>query len=523
MVAHVLRLRFALLIGAGRTGARERGRHLTGLVLVVCGVALAWAGLSVLGSVPAGAAQAVTVIGGSALAFGCLAAPPIIGEADQLDPRRLALFGLTARPLATASLLGSVVGVPMLAVIVTAVGLGVLWSRLGAGVAAAVAGPLLGVVTMLLLMRVSETLAAWLLRERRSRELSGLFLLALLLVVVPVGVFFASLYWQGGVPSALEVAVRVLSFTPLGAAWSLPGAAQAADPHGWVSLAVSLIGIAGLLVAWYALVARMLRSSERPVAARGRGRLSWFSVMPATPGGAIAARSLIYWLHDRRYWVNVLIVPVAALVSVVPLLIAGVPTEFVALIPLPVVVLFFGWLPHNDLAYDSTALWLHIAAGIRGISDRSGRLLPIVLAAAAALAVGVPLSVAISGRWAYAPALTGVCISLFLAGLGLSSVSSVAAPYPVSRPGDSPFQQPQRTGGSAIAAQTLVMGGALAFSAPALWWAWLAVTVDPAYGMLALTLGTAIGLVVFLGGLIIGSRLFERRGSVLMEFAESAG
>ena len=66
-------------------------------------------------------------------------------------------------------------------------------------------------------------LTALFLRERRSRELSGLFVLAMLVVVVPVGVFFASLEWGGRVPSQLAAAVDALALTPLGAAWAFPG------------------------------------------------------------------------------------------------------------------------------------------------------------------------------------------------------------------------------------------------------------------------------------------------------------
>ncbi|MFT4210356.1 MAG: hypothetical protein QM626_00660 [Microbacterium sp.] len=519
MVAHVLRLRLALLVGAARPGARDRGRHVAGLVLVLVGVAVALTGLLALTHASPTAVSVVTVVGGSALTLGAVVAPSIMGDADQLDPRRFAPFGATARPLAGATLAASLLGVPMLAMLVTAAGVAVLWLRQGAGVAAVV-GPLLGLVTILLLARLAGTLSAWLLRERRSRELSGLFLLVVLVVVVPVGVFFASLDWGRSVPSALLVAVQVLSFTPLGAAWSLPGYAQSGDPTGWVAFAVAVVGVAALTVAWYTLVARVLHAAGRPAAARPRG-MSWFAVMPSTPGGAIAARSLIYWTHDPRYRVNVAIVPVAGLAIVPPLLIAGVPGELVALAPLAVVALFFGWLPHNDLAYDSTALWLHIAAGVRGFSDRAGRLLPILLVGIPVLAVGVPLSVAISGRWAHAPALIGVCASLFLAGLGLSSIASAAAPYPVSRPGDSPFQQPVRTSGGGILSQTLVMLGALAASAPALWWGVLAVMVDPAYGMLALAAGLGAGLVVLGIGLAVGSAVFAHRGSALMEFAET--
>jgi ABC-2 type transport system permease protein len=199
-----------------------------------------------------------------------------------------------------------------------------------------------------------------------------------------------------------------------------------------------------------------------------------------------------------------------------------VPFEIAVLVPVPVMALLFGWLPHNDLAYDSTAVWMHLASGMRGAADRAGRLVPILLLATPVLAVAVPIAVSLHGRWAVLPALAGVTASLFLAGLGLSSISSVAAPYPVTRPGDSPFQQPQRTGSGGVAAQALVMLGALVLSAPALWWGWLTLSRDMSYATVALWAGVGVGVFVLVVGIAIGAAVFERGGSRLMEFAESS-
>jgi ABC-2 type transport system permease protein len=219
--------------------------------------------------------------------------------------------------------------------------------------------------------------------------------------------------------------------------------------------------------------------------------------------------------------VNGLVIPVAAAITTVPLLIAGVPPEVVALVPVPFAALFLGWLPHDDLAYDSTAVWMHIASGVRGVSDRVGRLVPVLLVGLPLLAVAIPVAVSLNGRWAVLPALTGACAVLFLSGLGLSSIASVVAPYAVSRPGESPFQQPQRTTAGGAIAQGAVMLGALVVSAPVLWCGWLALQGDREAAMTALWGGIAIGLSVLVVGITVGALVFERRGGRLMEFAES--
>ena len=189
--------------------------------------------------------------------------------------------------------------------------------------------------------------------------------------------------------------------------------------------------------------------------------------------------------------------------------------------PVPFAALFLGWLPHDDLAYDSTAVWMHIASGVRGVSDRLGRLVPVLLVGVPLLALAIPVATLLHGRWAVLPALTGVCAALFLSGLGFSSISSVVAPYAVSRPGESPFQQPQRTSGSGAIAQGSVMAGALVVSAPVLWCGWLALRGDTDAANTALWGGLAIGLGVLVVGIGIGAMAFERRGGRLMEFAES--
>lgn len=517
MAAHVLRLRLQLLFGALRGDRRRLTRTLVGLVLLIVAVATVCWGVLRLSTAPTDVALAVVVIAGSAGAAGFFVAALVGGFDDQLDPRRFAVFGPSPRPLAGILLLASIVSVPILALIAVGVCVVRLWTAQGAPVAVSVVAVVLGILTCLLLAKIALAVAGLVLRDRRSRELTGVFLIGMLVVVVPVGVFFGSLEWDGDVPTALQEAVDVLALTPLGAAAALPARALTGDLAG--PLAVAVITVLVLGVVWVWLVERLLTTTERPTSGRERGGLGWFAVTPGTPAGGIAARSLIYWLRDPRYLVNLVIVPIAAVVTVIPLILVGVPVEIAALVPVPLMALFFGWLAHNDLAYDSTALWMHLAAAVRGHADRAGRLAPLVLVAVPVLAVAMPIAVLLHGRWAILPAMVGVCASLFLCGLGLSSLSSALAPYPVSRPGDSPFQQPQRTGGGL--AQGVVLVGTVVLTLPTLWWAWLTLTENVEYAWTTLWGGGAIGLAVLLIGIFGGGFAFDRRGSRLMEFAES--
>ena len=521
MAAHVLRLRLALLVGALRGDRAQVMRVALGLIVLAgATVAACWAMLT-LRDADDDVVLAVTVLGGSAVTLGFGLAPLIGAVDDPLDPRRFALLALHRGRLALVLAVVGLLSVPVLALVAVAVCAAVVWTDHGVAWPVAALSAVLGVLTCALLARVCMAMAALYLRDRRSRELSGLFLLAVVVVVVPVGVFLASLEWRGDVPTQLAEAVRALSLTPLGAAWAIPGLAESEPTGAWLSVLVATATLAFLGLLWAWAVRRLLTTTERPATTRERGGLGWFAVAPGTPGGAVAARSLLYWSRDRRYVVNVLVIPVAAAVTVVPLLIAGVPFDLAILVPVPFAALLLGWLPHNDLAYDSTAVWMHIASGMRGVSDRVGRLVPVLLLGIPVLAIAIPVVISMHGRWALLPAMVGVCAALFFAGLGLSSVSSAAAPYAVSRPGESPFQQPQRTGATGAVSQGVVMLGAILAGAPALWCAWIAVTRDIDAAMLSLWAGLAAGLGVLVIGVTAGSMIFSRRGGRLMEFAES--
>ncbi len=517
MVAHVLRLRWDLLVGALRGDARQVVRRVIGLVLLVAAIVAVFVGALRLRGVGDDIADTVTVVAGSAATLGFFGAVLVGGFDDQLGPRRFAVFGVAPRTIAGLLLLAGFISIPVVALIAVGTAVVMLWSAHGAPAGLTVLAVALGVVTCLLAAKIAFAFGSLVLRERRTRELSGLFLVALLVVIVPVVVFLASLQWEGHVPHELSVAVEVLSLTPIGAAWAIPSAAISGDAAA--PLAVALLTVAGLVALWFWLVHVLLTTTERPGSVRERAGLGWFALAPSTPAGGIAARSLIYWLRDSRHLVNLVIVPIVAVVIVVPLLLVGVPVEYIALVPAPLMALFFGWLAHNDLAYDSTALWMHVASAVRGRADRFGRLVPVLLIGAAVLAVAIPLSVSLHGRWVTLPAMIGVCTSLFLCGLGLSSLSSVLAPYPVSRPGESPFEQPQRTHGGA--AQALVLGGIVVLTTPALWFAWLSLTVDADAAWTALWVGGAVGIGVLVIGIFAGGAVYDRGEGRLMEFLEA--
>lgn len=520
MAAHVLRLRAALLIGSLR--GERRGRTLGALAVVVLLTAVVCAAVLSLGDAPAAVARTVIVLGNAALLLGFLVGPILVGAVDQLDPRRFAVFGVDEKQMPWILALAAFVSVPSLALVAVHVCVSVVAVRLGAPWPIAVLMSALSVLSTILAARIGMAVNALLLPERRSRELTALFALALIVVAFPVAVFLASLKWDGQVPAAVAALTTTVGLTPLAApSWFLFAVvADAGD--AWISGVIAVATAALLWSVWTWIVARLLTTTERPVASRERTGLGWFGLLPSNAFGAIASRSLVYWLRDRRYIMNLIVVPIAGALTVLPLLVAGVPLEVAGLVPVPVMALFFGWLPHNDVAYDSTALWTHVASGVKGLPDRLGRLVPVMLVAVPVLAIAVPLTLLWIDDWRLLLPLTGLAASLLLSALGLSSIMSVVAPYAVSRPGDSPFQQPQRPTSRGAYGPAAVFLGAIALSIPTAWLFALTMMQGSPFAPATFWAGLATGVGALVLGVVVGGRIFEREGERLMEFVETA-
>jgi ABC-2 type transport system permease protein len=215
-------------------------------------------------------------------------------------------------------------------------------------------------------------------------------------------------------------------------------------------------------------------------------------------------------------------IPFVPVLPVIALIIAGVPATGAALLPLPIMCLFLGWTIHNDVAYDSTAVWLHVASGTRGLADRIGRLVPVLFIGIPLIAVGSIITVAVNGDWSLVPPVIGVSSAVLLVGIGLSSLSSSVFPYPATKPNDSPFAQPQNTGATAALIQSFSFIAILAFSSPVVVLAVLALMGQSEWLLGSLIAGLAVGVVVLVAGVLGGAAVFNRRGPEIMAAAVRA-
>ena len=522
MVAQFLGLKVRLLSNLLRRSPWQVVGMAIALLYGLGAAAVVMLGLVSLRFVDVDLARSIVVVGGSLVVLGFLLVPLVFGADDTLDPRAFSLLGMPNRRLAVGLAAAAFVGVPALVMALIGLAQIVTWSRGPLPLLLAVIGAVLIVVSCVLSARVTTSIATLLLSTRRAREATGLISLVVLAALSPLVAIMVTVDWATqGVPVLASIA-EVAAWTPLGAVWAAP--ADAANGDTGTALLHLLIAIAFVVVLWMAwrlLVKLMLVTPERTSRSREYSGLGWFSRMPATPAGAIAARSLTYWARDMRYRSALLIVPIVPAVMIGVLSVGGVPLNLLALLPVPVMCFFLAWSTvHNDVAFDNTAVWLHVAANTKGTDDRIGRLVPPLALGLVVILVGAPLS-----AWAYGSpevmfSVIGVGVSVLLVGLGLSSVISAAFPYPAVHPGDSPFAQPQSSATGASWVQALSLLGVLALSAPAGILAVLGILYGSTWHILALVVGIGTGVIVLVAGVVGGGAIFTRRAPELLAFTQ---
>jgi ABC-2 type transport system permease protein len=515
MVAALLRLRSQVALNALRTEGRDRivtvVTPLVGLIAVLV-VVNRWVHLADSGVDVAGSAIILT---GALVVLALAVVPLFTRDTDLLDPRRLALTGVA--PTGWAAIMAALVSVPAVLLVILTIGQVIVWAGDALSTLFAVIAVPLIVATGLLALRVALSVAAMVRASRTARRVSRT--LAAVVVVAVVGAVLPGAGWVDNLAEAAQHAASVLAWTPLGAAWAAPATAAAGETATAVGMLVLAVLYAAALALLWAVLAHRVLAAREVGDVHQRVGLGWFALLPATSTGVIAARTFSYWGRDARYAVSLVIIPVFPLLLVVPMMIAGIPTGILALIPVPVAALFLGWLIHNDTAHDSNALWLHVVSHTNGIADRLGRALPILIVGVPVLLVGSVVSANVYGDQALLPTMIGVSLGIFFCGVGVSSIVSAVFPYAVVRPGASPFTSPQSADGGASRAQTLTFLGTLLLSAPTLLSAWNALEDGGFWPRTTLLVGLGSGFVVLAAGIVGGGYIFARRRTALLAFS----
>lgn len=513
MVDHVLRLKLALLASAFRPGVALARTISVLLFAGSVGAGVIW--LSTQVDVSLETHRAALVIAATAVSIGIAIAPLSAGLGSALEPRRFASFPIAPRELALGLGAAAAIGVPGVLAALLGISLERAWAGEPSAVAAVVAG-VLGAVSIVIvsqyLVVVGDQLSVSTAARRTVTAIARtVIVVALASAIVTVGVVVAD--DSDNAAQQLVATATVLGNTPMGMLWAAPGS----DFAPMIArLVAGVLMVAVLAVGWGVIVARLLESPQRSRADVTRSSLGWFDLVPATPSGVIAARSLLYWTRDPRYRFVLLGLPLAPVVMMLAFAVAGAPLPPLWLLPLPVLALFLGWFNHNDVAYDHSAVWLHVAAPFRGASDRWGRAVPPLLIGVPVILAVAPLFSLWSGVDEVLPALIGTSLGLLLTGLGVSSVSSAIGAYPAARPGAGPFDQPPSLEARAGWSQALSLLAIVVFMAPTLvlvWWGF----GDAQWFSVAGIAGIATGVGMLVLGIAVGGRAFRRRAPELLD------
>ncbi|WP_069386281.1 hypothetical protein [Cellulosimicrobium cellulans] len=521
MAAQFVRLKLTLMANAFRRSAWQTVGFVIGSLYGLFVVGMVVVGAVALGTHDPVLAGAVTVLVGAVAVLAWWVVPLFAFGVDAtLDPQRFVLFGIPQRRLLAGLALAGVVSIPGIATGLSALGVSFAWWRTPLALVAALVGAVLALALCVVGSRATTTALAPLLESRRYREVVTIAAFVPLMLIGPAITWAGSQLGDSADGDAVRgLVVRlsdVVAWTPFGAPWGLGAAVH--DGAWGLALARLVVALVTLGVAWVVWDRCLARALVTPPTSGAGGRakgLGMFSRFPATPTGAVAARTATYWLRDPRYSGSIAVVP---LIPVVLLAVGGGPGSEVFLALGPLTAWILGFAISADVAYDHTAFALHVSTGVSGRADRWGRAIPV-------LAGGVPVSVlfavvsaGVAGRWDVLPAVLGLTLGLLLVSLGVSSAASARLLYPVPKPGDSPFKSPQGAAMATMVAQTVAMALVLALSLPVLVPGVLAVVLpSAALGWVSLAVGPVLGVLVLVLGVRWGARVYDRRSPELLQ------
>lgn len=516
MVAHLLTLRLLVM---RNTIARSRWQLVAVIVGAVYGfgiLLLIAAGMVLLNSASAHFIRTIEVLAGSATIAGWIIVPLLTSGIDStLSVARLKVFPLAPDRLLVALAVCGVLGVPGAVTLLAGLLTSISWLHHPGAAVVALFTSTLGTLTCVCGSRMVESLNSGLAAHRRYREIGGVLILIPLLLLGPIITVLSR-----GLTNAsrtLPAIAKGLSWSPLGAAWSVPAEVSTGHPLTAIAkLAIALATLAAVVLIWRRSLAVALVTTQQPVSATAAaGAIGLFRRFPATPTGAIAARSLTYWARDPRYSRQLILIPIFPIL----LYVNSRTTHLEGLLAAsgPIVAVLVSLSIFADLSYDSTAFAAHVSAGVRGTADRAGRVLAVAVFAVPIVTAITIVSLAITGAWADVPAVLGLSLGILLSGFGLSSVSSARIVLPVPSPGDSPFAA--KTGaGFTTAVTTFATWGVLALLAlPEIVLAVVAgATQSAPLGWITLVVGLGLGGALLVVGVRVGGRELDQRAPELL-------
>ena len=492
----------------------------------------------------------IALLAGSVLAIGWAIVPIFFSGLDgTLDESRFVLFPIEPATLQKGQFLGGFVGIPGVASV-----LAVLLGLIAYG-----SQPLLLIVYLVCAVLGLANLMVWArLANRLGIMLSANPRVANVLMIVAAVLMMSMGFISGGTATylmrhwdALFPFLPWLGVTPFGAAYAVPYWLAAGNvPAALGCLVLTLGYLAGGWWLWGKNLARSManvggsahRASAAEVAA---GDLGLFARFPATPRGAVAARTLHSLLKDNRLqMLTVTTVMMYLLLAVgFPLFMSATggsihgeigfgpnPEQATQVVNSGVMQLFGFWIYFCTVftgyyicclvSYDNTAFSLHVLSPLRGIDDRIGRLWGYSILVVPIVVLMVLVASAVNGHLELFPIVLMHQLGVFAAAAGMGCVLDTFITPPVAPPGANPFKNPKNNEGMGkqlllMLSMAVVMLSALPGGIS------VTVYVFLTQNLLTLVIGGVLQLMIgaglLVGGVVWGGRRFDRMSPRMLE------
>ncbi|MCY1158139.1 MAG: Tat (twin-arginine translocation) pathway signal sequence [Citricoccus sp.] len=511
MVAHLMRMKLAITVNGWKRSTLHLVMSIFLIAYLVLVLAMWGVGAAFLPDLEVQWRGTVLTLAGAAAVLGWIVIPVFFTGVDMtLDPANFATFGIPSRTLVPGLALAGLVTVPGAATLIAYLLSSLAWRDSWPALITAIPTAILGALFCICVSYAVTGLLAAFTGRRRIREIVS--------IIALVPLMLSGVILSGIVDSVEAAADRlpeiaaIIAWTPLGSFTAAPWAAA----EGRYGEAVGqgllcLAWVAGAVWLWQLAVNRSYTQARGSgsAARASKAGLGLLGRLPGTPAGAIAARSIIYWLKDPRYSASLMAVP---LMLVLFWFLGSQSGDYSLMLFMgPVTGFMLGYAISADIAYDSSAFALHVTAGVSGRDDRVGRVGALLLWALPLTLVLTLATTWMAGTWDLLPGLIGLAAGALLTGAGVSAVSSARFIYPVPKPGDSPFATPEGSAmrmllvslGSMVVLGLLVLPELILFVVALL-------TGNILFQWLTLVVGLGLGLSVLWLGIRWGSRWFDR-------------
>lgn len=494
--------------------------------------------------------QLGTLLVGTVVALAWAIVPIFFSGLDgTLDESRFVLFPIKPSTLQKGQFLGGFVGIPGIASIIAVL----------LGAIAFISQPLALVVYLICCVLGLANLMVWARLANRlgmalndnPRIANTLMIVAMLLMMSAGFIFggtitYLTKHWEEALPY-----LPWLSVTPFGSAFAVPYFMATGNMGAALGcLVLTLVYLVGGWWLWGKNLARSManvggsahHASAAEVAA---GDLGLFARFPATPRGAVAARTLHSLLKDNRLqMLTVTTVMMYLLLAVgFPLFMSATggsihgeigfgpnPEQATQVVNSGVMQLFGFWIYFCTVftgyymcylvSYDNTAFSLHVLSPLRGIDDRLGRLWGYSILMVPIVVVMVFVASAANGHLELFPIVLMHQLGVLAAAAGMGSVMDTFISPPVAPPGANPFKNPKNNEGFAnqlllMLTVILVMLSALPGGISVV--VYIFVTQD----LLTLVFGGVIQLLIgaalLVGGVAWGGHRYDKVSSKMLE------